>query len=108
MQSPFFSQTKQIATSQSSYKVDFELCPCGTRAIDYRKTPSKRTGCNAKINSPADDRNAAFIMGVRLQGQGVRDSVNSVRDERRCVYRGGADVRKLFVFVFWTMLQEAQ
>ena len=37
--------------------------------------------------------------GVRLQGQGARDSINSVRDEIGCVYRRGADVKKQFLFV---------
>ena len=30
------------------------------------KTPSKRTGCNAKINSSAADRPGAFTRGMRL------------------------------------------
>ena len=38
--------------------------------------------------SAADDT-GAFTRGVRLQGQGVRKSIKSVRDERGCVYRKG-------------------
>ena len=30
------------------------------RSSRYRKTPSKRTGCNANINSPTVDRTGAF------------------------------------------------
>ena len=40
--------------------------------------------------------------GVRLQGQGVRNSINSVRDEIGFVYRVAADGKKKhFLFVFW-------
>ena len=31
--------------------------------LEYRRTPSKRTGCNAKMNSPAADRTCAFTRG---------------------------------------------
>ena len=32
--------------------------------------------------------------------EGVRNSINSVRDERGCINRGGADVKMTFLFLF--------
>ena len=51
----------------------------------YRKTPSKRTGCNTKINSPAADRTGAF---TRAGGAKLKKT--------QCVMQGcgGADVKK--------------
>ena len=70
--------------------------------MGYRNTPGKRTGCNANRNSPAADRTGVFTRGGTFTRAGLRNSINSVCDERGCNAFTG-EVRTSKKQLFWSL-----
>ena len=77
--------------------------------LHQKKSHSRSSGATLKYTHPQQIAPVRLQGGVRLQGQGVRNSMNSVRDERgRDAFTGGCGRKKTASLVFGQMSQEAQ